>query len=870
MRIDHKAYHRRLRRIRAVAILAGLLVCLASSISLASQAPDADIPPVTEQRSQVDIDAIINGMTLDQKLTVLHADQPSQVVTYTVGGATTTITIPKLTATDGPSGIRADDPATALPSPVALASTFDPDLAFDYGQVIGREGRAYDRDVLYGPMVNLVRVPQAGRNFETLGEDPFLASQMVAEETRGVEDEDLIPTVKHYAENNQESQRQSINVNVDEQTLHEMELMGFEAAVNAGAGGVMCAYNKVNGTYSCENPVLLNDILRGRWGFTGFVVTDFGAAHSTGAIMQGLDVEMGMTSYFRDPLKQAVLSGTIPITAVDTAVRRVLTSMDDVGLLDGSIPPRPVITDTKEADAAVAKEVALAGAVLLRNMTDTLPLQDDDLQSLVVVGPTAATPLIGGGGSARVIPFHRKSPLHALTESVTYPITYVVGIDLDGVVVPSSTLSFTQSYSDETEIDFTGANALPSTTGTYMWTGILTATTEGDYGLNVHNSGGQGEFWLNGDRILSIGGFFGGGSLIPTRDGLTNNGATVHLTAGAHAFTLTIGASGWGPPPYPPSGPIELRLAWVTPAWRQAKLDEAVAVASSANAVIMFGYVEGTEFEDRASLALPGGQDELIAAVTSANPNNIVVLNVGAPVLMPWVEDTGAILNMWYAGQEGADATAELLLGEANPGGKLPVTFPRSEADLPTAGSPEMYPGIEVMSGTMSLGWQQWYSETIYVGYRWYDAQGIEPLFPFGHGLSYTDFECGEDLSVERNGDGYDITFTISNTGSVTGTEVPQVYLGPVSELVPPAGTLQMPLKKLVGFDRIKLAPGSSQEVTVHIGARELSYWSTSAHDWVVAEGVRPLYVGSSSRDICLQGAVGMAEIYLPLVMRNS
>jgi beta-glucosidase len=282
----------------------------------------------------------------------------------------------------------------------------------------------------------------------------------------------------------------------------------------------------------------------------------------------------------------------------------------------------------------------------------------------------------------------------------------------------------------------------------------------------------------------------------------------------------------------------------MTPELRQANIDAAVAAARSARAVLVFAHEEGTEGADRSSLSLPLEQDGLIAAVAGANPRTAVVLNSGYPVVMPWVDHANAVLQMWYPGQEGGDATAELLLGLANPSGKLPVTFPKAEADTPFFGHPERFPGL----GIGTPGAKQFYSEGIFVGYRWYDNYGIQPLFPFGHGLSYTRFQYS-DLKVHADDDGFDVSFNVRNVGQVKGAEVPQVYLGR-----PSAPPVEMAPKQLVGFERIELKPGESEKVKLHIGARELSYWSTAKHDWILASGDRPVYVGSSSRDIRLQG----------------
>jgi beta-glucosidase-like glycosyl hydrolase len=419
------------------------------------------------------IDELIDEMTLDEKLGMLHGvgffnPIPARCLSsagYVNGVAR--LNIPGLCMSDGPAGVRVSQPATALPAPMGLASTFSPDLAYSYGQVIGQEGRAYGQDVLLSPMVNNVRVPYAGRNFETLGEDPFLAGRIVGSEVEALQDAGLIATIKHYAENNQENNRQGVNVNVDEKTLHEIELAGFEAAINAGAGAVMCAYNKVNGTYSCENSVLLNDILRTQWGFTGLVMTDWFASHPSGvnALVSGLDIEMPGEVAFGAQLKQAVISGTIPLSAVDTAVHRILTSMDQVGLLDGSVGPRPSIDAIKDADADVARKVAEQGAVLLRNQNHTLPLDATDQQALVVVRRRRPR------SSAA-----RQCARHPLQQSEcpgrAHPNDRGQRHDLcdrhrsDGASYSSTVLSFT-TYSTFTEINFVGANALPSTTGTY-------------------------------------------------------------------------------------------------------------------------------------------------------------------------------------------------------------------------------------------------------------------------------------------------------------------------------------------------------------------------------------------------------------------
>jgi len=801
-----------------------------------------------------DIDALLGAMTLEQKVSFLvGASDPESLGQAGYIPGVPDLGIPPLRLTDGPAGIRVRATATAMPAPVALAATFDPDHARRFGEVIGREGRALRQDVLLSPMVNLVRVPQAGRNFETLGEDPLLASRLAEGEFSGIQGAGLIATIKHFVLNNQEHERRNVNANVDDQALHELYLPTFEGAIRGGAGAVMCSYNRVRGKWACDSAEVMTDLLRNQLGFEGWVMTDWGATHTLGALEAGLDQEMpgsrGRDQVFASELLEAAKSGAVPMSAVDRAVRRILEQMDRVGLLAETPPPRPTLD--VEASAAVARDVALAGAVLLKNDEGALPLGAEELRSLILIGPTAKTLLVGGGGSSRVIGFkdREKSPLEALVEKAgpTAGITHASGIDLEGVVVPASALSLTESFGEVKQIDFTGSTTLPSTAeqDAYVWTGTLSVPADGDYDLMLQHSGGSGSLSLDGEEVLRARGFFGG-SLIPTAHGLRNSSTRLALTAGGHAFELKVGAGGFGPGPYRPTGPIQLRLAWVTPERRQASIDEAVEAARGARAAVVFAYNEGTEGRDRTSLALPGDQDALIEAVADACPGRtIVLLNTGDPVLMPWLAKVDAALQLWYPGQEGGGVTAALLLGEANPGGKLPVTFPRSEADLPTT-KPEQYPGIETDNGL-----EEWYSEGIFVGYRWYDQQGIEPLFPFGHGLSYTRFEY-TDLAVKPSVDGFDVSFQVRNAGGMKGTEVPQVYIGPPSEPLP-TGHAVAP-QTLVGFERIELTPGEARHLTVHVGAPELSYWSKDEHGWVAAPGPRAVHVGASSRDIRLRG----------------
>src|SRR6266700_2399919 len=826
-------------RNKSLVILAVLATAVAS-VAAGGLLPASARPLGTSAAGSAQVDRLVQAMTLDEKLGMVNgwpngvSPQPLTDRLIGVGfiPGVPRLGVPALTFTDGPAGVRMNLPTTAMPAPVALAATFSADLAQRYGQVLGRDARSRDQDVIFGPMLNMVRVPQAGRNFETLGEDPTLMAQLVAAETRGIQSEGEIATAKHYAENNQEDQRQTINVNVDDRTLREMELRGFEAAVKAGqTGAVMCSYNSVNGNFACENPTLLTDILHKQWGFTGFVLSDYGANHSAGPALQaGLDIEFFGTHFLQ--LKALIQTGAVPVAALDAAVRQILTTMDRFGLLahaspnGGTVVDRPLPEFPLLADAQQARTIAEQGAVLLRNQGNTLPLTQTDLRSLAVIGTTARTLLVGGGGSSRVLGVAEReiSPLTALRQAAGPQgnITFAVGRDLQGVAIPSSALAppnatpgqhgvlrtnlVTGATQVDPNVDFVGANALPEGTQA-TWTGTLTAPTTGNYLLAVQTDGTGGSLTVDGQPVITSSILAAlGTSLHRTTDGLANSFAQLNLTAGPHTVSVTAAPVPAFPPFIPASsGPVQIRLAWITPQQRQADLDQAVAAAKQARTA--------------------------------------VVLNTGYPTLMPWVNSVRSILQMWYPGQEGGPATANLLVGAAVPGGKLPVTFPARESDAPTATSPLRYPGV---SG------QQFYSEGIFVGYRWYDQNRITPLFPFGFGMSYTTFGY-DDLNTKSHGKAPRAQFTVTNTGAHTGTETAQVYVGRLPTSVP------TPVKQLAGMARVTLRPGQSKRVTVELDPRSLSYWDTSSQRWVTPAGEVSVLVGSSSRDILLTGVIQVA-----------
>lgn len=772
------------------------------------------------------VEGLLTKLTLDEKLSLLHgATDPKALGQAGYVPGVERLGIPPLRLADGPAGVRVKQHATALPAPVLLAAAFDPGLARRYGQVIGREGRALGQDVLLSPMVNLIRTPYAGRNFETFSEDPLLSADLVAEEIKGIQSEGLIATVKHYAMNNQEKDRDSIDVRVDEQTLNEVELRAFEAAVGAGARAVMGAYNKVNGTYACESKELLTGILRDRWGFEGWVMTDWHAAHSTVAsLTAGLDMEMPNGKYFGAALKTAVQNGSVSEEYVDRPVRRILTTMDDFGMLDGSAPPRPARNPS--AGAAVALEVAKAGATLLHNRNRTLPLTGEAARSIAVVGPTGSLPFVSGGGSAHVIPDHAERPLDAITSRAGRgaEVSYALGEDLFGKPLPEDALA--------DGIDPEGQRVAAGKTWTYK--GTLTVEDEDEWTFVIHYSGTRPKVLLDGVDLFPVAAglaeHFTGGLVSAAPDGLAVRRRTLDLAAGEHRVEITAKGGAQGQ---------TFRLRHATGATRARDVAEAVKAARAAESVVLFAYEDATENQDRTTLALPGHQVGLIEAVTAVNPRTTVVLNTSSSTSMPWLERTAAVLQMYYPGQEGAAATAAVLFGDCDPGGRLTQTFPVDDAHHPVAGDTRRYPGVNGVEE---------YSEGVHVGHRWYDAEDERPLFPFGHGLSYTSFVY-EDLGVERTGDGLEVVFTVRNTGRRDGVDIPQVYVGASPDL-----QVDQAERVLGGYQRLALKAGESRRVTVHVDERTLSSWDVKRHGWVLGTGRRTVWVGASAGELRLSG----------------
>jgi len=707
------------------------------------------------------VEDLLSRLTLEEKVLLVHANAH-----FSTAGVPR-LGLPDLIMDDGPLGVREevgergvilnhkDDFATAMPGTLGLAATWDVDLAKAYGTVIGQEAKQRGKDIMLGPAVNIQRTPLCGRNFEYMGEDPFLTSRMAVNYIEGEQAQGVSSCVKHFAANSQEYQRGSINEVIDERALREIYLPAFRAAVQeAGVMTVMGAYNQINGQHCCENERLLNEILKHEWGFKGAVISDWGGVHHTDlAALNGMDIEMGSRQdydeyYLANPFLEGLKSGKFPVSVLDDKVRRHLHVMFKLNLIhDPSVPPAtnaaPPTQLSTPAHQEIARKIAEESLVLLKNK-ELLPLNPAQTKTIAVIGANAVARFAHGGGSAMIKP--------------PYEITALEGISnrLGG----NMKLIYAQGY-------------------------------------NPPVSSGRVDFR----------------------------------------------------PEVEPSAP---------PLDKTQLMVDAVAAAKAADAVIYVGGLNhhggyDTEGADRKNIKLPGGQDELIQKIVQANPKTVVVLYGGGAVEMDsWLSKVPALLYVWYPGLEGGNALAHVLFGDVNPSGKLPCTFPKRLADSP-AHALDAYPG---KNGTVV------YKEGLLVGYRWFDTKNIEPLFPFGHGLSYTQFKYS-DLNLvpgpEASGLPVTVKFELANTGSRAGAEVAQVYVQEASPSLP------RPLKELKGFKKVLLQPGEKQKVSVVLDRNAFAHYDPDKKGWVADKGPYKILVGSSSRDLQLTGEFHLSETTLAL-----
>jgi beta-glucosidase len=750
---------------------------------------------------------VIDHMSLDDEITMVegHGTAPPNPYVFYMPGIPD-LCIPQLGEEDGPAGV-ADQltGVTQLPAGVGVAATFDPSLARQYGQVIGSEELGKGAAVNLGPTVNIDRDPRWGRSFETFTEDPFLNSALTVSEIKGVQSTGEMSQVKHYAAYNQETNRNTPldDVVASQRVLSEIYEPAFHAAVeNANVASLMCSYSTINGDYACQNSPLLNTTLKQQWGFEGFVTSDYAALHDTSGAVDGTDQEQPFNTYFGAALEQDVENGTVPRSVLNTMVSRMLTEMFRFGIIDH--PPTGTTADpvTTPAHVAVATNVADQATTLLKNSGQTLPLSAAHSGTVAVIGPSASpSPTYGGGGSAYVIPSQTVTPLQGLEAAAGHGthLLYQQGLPTDGSLpaIPSSALS--------------PAYAPTPFGGSYI--GTLTAPETGTYVLAIENPCQcytPTYLSLDGKQLLDD----------PGTPPVSVYSVAVDLVAG-QTYSLSI------------SGDSD-KLLWGTPAALAPGIDDAAAAAKSADtAVVVVSDDTESEATDRLSLSLPSAQDELIEKVAAANPHTVVVVNAGAPVLMPWLGNVAAVLDAWYPGEVSGTSLARVVFGRVNPGGHLPVTFPTSLSQVP-ASTPAQFPGVD---GKVQ------YSEGLDVGYRWYDAQNQTPLFPFGYGLSYTKFAYSHLRVTGRPGNGVSdihVMATVTNVGRRAGSDVAQLYLAD------PAAAGEPP-RQLVGFQRVNLFPGESTRVQFTVTPRDTWWWDEAANGWSQSTGHYGLFAGDSS-----------------------
>jgi len=699
-------------------------------------------PPPPTASPDVRADYLVGQMTLDEKIHMVHGGAALDWWAHTLprgGGGwiqgNTRLNIPDLYFADGSAGVNwGVGQATALPSSIASAASWDLDLAYRYGKVIGTELSAYGINVnLGGNINNTGREPRDGRTFETKGEDPILAGKITAAHLKAIQDQYVMGGIKHFSLNDQETGRTTANVGIDDRSARESDLLAFEIGIkDSNVQSVMCSYNLTNSDWSCENSYLLNTVLKGDWAFPGFVMSDWDATHSTiKAAQNGLDLEQPENIYFDSNLKQAVQNGQVPQSRLDNMVHRILRAMFASGLFDH---PQTIHAIDAAGDAAIAQEAEEQGAVLLKN-NGLLPLDSATVSSIAVIGSHADIAVLSGGGSGQVQPVGGQAPIDVGVKPCPPCWSQVVWD-------PSSPLTAIQAKAP--------------------------------------------------------------GAIVQYDDG-TNAASAAALAAVSNVAIVFLSQ------------------------WESEGMD-----------------VPTLNFTDVIHSS-PIDQDALVSAVAAANTHTIVVMENNGPKVMPWLPNVSGVLEAWYPGQRGGEAIANILFGDVNPSGKLPLTFPASVNDLPR-------PTIAQPPDSTTPFPVDYTIDGFNVGYKWYEVNGLTPLFPFGYGLSYTTFAItNPQLSANTAGSSpsFQVSFDLQNMGARAGAEVAQVYL----EL--PAGTGEA--KRLVGWQKVWLTPNQQQNITIQINASDsshpLSYWDTSAHAWLVPSGTFTVYLGNSSRNLITVGS---------------
>ncbi len=826
---------------------------------------------MSEAQIEKQIQALLEEMTPAEKVNMCHA-----VTKFTSGGVPR-LGIPPLSMSDGPHGVREEiaadswdavggdqDYATYLPTGTALAATWNRECARLFGEVLGAEARDRGKDVILGPGVNMVRSPLCGRNFEYYGEDPYQAGELAAEAIQGIQSQGTAACVKHFALNSQELRRHEVNATCSERALRELYLPAFESAVvKGGAMTLMGAYNRFRGQKCCQNDYLLNQILKKEWGFDGVVISDWaGVTDTFEAARNGMDIEMGTGEeyhnyYLADPFLRAVENGEIEMAVLDDKVRRILRLMFRLGVIgDGS--RRPAGERNTPAHQAAARAIASEAITLLKNEKSLLPLDAGKIRRLLVVGDNADCRHHFGGHSSAVKALYEVTPLEGLKRLLEgsgveirsfrgYPVGSGAGLpipsSLMGIVdAGAGTRGWSCEIYDNHRRIGEPVRSLPLESPEFDPAKDLPEELRGkDFGVMIKGvlTPKKSEAWtfvLDGCSQACLG--CEGVNFVENCKSEENvcGTATLPLEAG-RSYKLEIPVNlHVGMPIYP------VRLTAVPGGVGAANVkdEELFAAAREADAVLFFGGLNHTfdaEGSDRKDMALHDGQNELISALAGINPRLAVVLVGGSPVEMPWIDEVPAVVQMWYAGMEAGNAIADVLFGRVNPSGKLPFTFPKRLADSPAHALDDYQPLI------------CHYAEDLLMGYRWFDTKQIEPLFPFGHGLSYTAFEYGEPM-VETDGGEVVVRMKLANVGNRFGRETVQLYIAP------PKSAFLRPAQELKGFAKVALEPGESREVEIRLNARSFAIYHPDKREWFVEPGRYLLRLGASSRDIRREIAV--------------
>ena len=819
---------------------------------------------VTEAR----VEAMIKKMTLDEKIAAIGG-----VNGFDVPGIAR-LGVPVLKTADSPFGVRRDARSNVMVGGIALAATWNTVLARETGLQIGRDARSRGVNYSLGPGVNIYRSPLNGRNFEYFGEDPFLGARLAVNFIEGEQSQGVSSTVKHFLGNNSEYRRHFSDSVIDERALREIYLPIFEAAVKeAKTGAVMCSYNLVNGSYMSENAWINNGILKGDWKFQGVLMSDWGATYNAlAAANGGLDLEMPNGAFMnRQNLLPLIKSGQISEATVDDKVRRLLRNAVRFGWLeraqeDASIPR------LNQQGRQIALQTAGESMVLLKNQNNILPIDKTKTKTIAVIGPNANYTPVLGGGSASIYPFQTVSFLSGISNyfgsnanitfargtntynnlanqtkfDVAVKAEFFDNLELAGAPVKIENypnmifgqlhegINFGNSFEFEAVAvgDATPSAAIFAGTKpmSARWTGTMTPKEAGDYEIFIQQAG----FGDSNYRLFVDGKSIRDTWRIPVA---ATESVTVSLAAEQHQIVLEFKADGGLAPPFIRLGVVKKNQ------WVEAN---AIELAKKADVVIVpVGFDATTETEnwDR-TFGLPPGQNELIEKLAAVNKNVVVVINSGGAVEMSaWIDKVSGVLQAWYAGQEGGTALAEILGGDVNPSGRLPITFERRAADNPTFNN--YYP----QSGTNKV----LYREGVFVGYRGYEKNNIAALFPFGYGLSYTSFKYA-NLSIKPRRDStFEIAFDVTNIGRRAGSDVAQIYVG-----APQNSKVARPIKELKGFEKIFLKPNESKRISVTLDQRAFAYFDVNSKNWRAAAGDYDILIGRSSANIVLNGKANL------------